>query len=376
MKNKLFKSYLLISVIVLLLITFTASIYLASVYKNNSKIAVNSVEKIQTDITTVFLAEGSFNSKLFKNRIKKAISDNNRIQSIIISDPENRINYLYIKNKKLLKTNPEKDILGYISYPEYKNTGLSYSLINESFIIPGHNIHNIEILYKVLSNSEILKIIKISIIFILIFIISSIIFILYLPARKSAPFIKVNTIDESFDDSSSDKISVEKNDKQNNQNGDLVWEEYLEKKLQYELEKAASFDNDVSLAIVSYEKSSIDIKQIKKDVIDTVSSFFSLDLSFEFGKSGFAVIMPDSGLELSISSINALIIRLEQLFKMDNLNAGLSSRNGRIISPARIINEASGALNKAFTEPDRPVIAFKSDPDKYRDYISSRNFNT
>ena len=374
MKNKLFKSYLLISVIVLLLITFTGSIYLVSVYKNNSKLAVKTVEKIKTDLTTVYLAEGSFNSTLFKNRVKKAVSDNNRIQSLIISDPENRINYLYIKNRKLLKTIPEKDTSGNISYPEYNYSGFVFSLINDSFIIPGNNIHNIEILYKVLSNSEILKIIKISIIFILIFIIVSIVFILYMPAKKSAPFIKVNTIDEP-EKASPDKTSQEKRKKQSNQDGDLVWEEYLEKKLQYELEKAASFDNDVSLAIISYEKSSADIKQIKKEVIETISSYFSLDLSFEFGKSGFAVILPDSELENSISAINALIVRLEQLFKLDNLKAGLSSRNGRIISPEIIINEAAGALNKAFSEPDRPVIAFRSDPDKYRDYISSRNFN-
>lgn len=71
MKNKLFKSYLVISLIVLLLITLTSGIYLTSLYKSNSKYAVNSVEKIKSDLTTVFLAEGSFSSDLFKNRVKK-----------------------------------------------------------------------------------------------------------------------------------------------------------------------------------------------------------------------------------------------------------------------------------------------------------------
>ncbi len=86
--------------------------------------------------------------------------------------------------------------------------------------------------------------------------------------------------------------------------------------------------------------------------------------------------MPDKELEEGITEINAFIARLEELYDIDNIKAGLSSRNSRIISPSILIKEASGALKKAFSEPDRKLIAFRSDPDKYRNYISSHNFSS
>ena len=375
MKNKLFKSYLVISLIVLLLITLTSGIYLTSLYKSNSKYAVNSVEKIKSDLTTVFLAEGSFSSDLFKNRVKKAVSDNRRIYSLIISDKDNSIKYLYIKNRNLVKTIPEPVNKSSISFPEYKNTGFSYSVINDSFIIPGKNIHNIEVLYKIISNSEILRIIKITIIFLLLFIIISIIFILYIPSANKT-VISVNTVDNTLTSNNEKSTETKTVSADKNSSETLVWEEYLEKKLKYELEKAASFDQDVSFAVISYEKCTTDTKHIKKELIETVSSYFSLDLSFEYGKKGFALIMPDKELEEGITEINAFIARLEELYDIDNIKAGLSSRNSRIISPSILIKEAEGALKKTFSEPDRKLIAFRSDPDKYRNYISSHNFSS
>ena len=378
MKTNLFKTYLIISLSVLLLITLTAGIYLGSVYKNNSKVGLKTVNKLKTDLTTVYLAEGSFSSNLFKNRVKKAVSDNNRIYSVIISDKNNNVKYLYIKSRKHIKTKPEPDSMGNISYPEYTGTGFSYSVLNDSFIIPGHDTFNIEILYKIVSDSEIIRLIKISIIFLLVFIIVSIIFILYMPQRNKT-VISVNTYrdtDSNKKEKESDITEKQETAKPDKGDNNLVWEEYLEKKLKYELEKAASFDLDVSFAIISFENSGVKLKQIKKDLIDTVNSYFSLDLSFEYGKKGLALIMPDKELETGISEVKAFLIRLEQLFGADNLKSGLSSRNGRILSPTILIKEAEGALNKAFSEPERDIIAFRSDPEKYREYISSKNFNT
>ena len=371
MKNNLFKLYLLINLSLIFLITITSGIYFASVYKTNSRQGLDTIRKMKTDLTTVYLAEGSFSSDLFKNRVKKAVSDNNRIYSIIISDSYNKVEYLYIKNRQLLAENPVSDINGNIEYPQYSNTGFSYSVLNDSFIIPGNNTHNIEILYKIISSSEIVRIFKILIIFLLIFIIVSIIFIIYLPDRKKT----VITVKTDNEPASPETVNTSLSQSKDSENY-LIWEEYLEKKLKYELEKAASFDQDVSFAIISFEKSSSNFKQLKKDLIDTVNSYFSLDLSFEYGKKGLALIIPDKTLEEGLSEVKSFLVRLEELFNFDNLKAGLSSRNERIISPSIIIKEAEGALKKAFSEPARNLIAFRSDPEKYREYLSSKNFSS
>ena len=273
MKNNLFKSYLLISLSVLLLITLTAGIYLGTVYKNNTKQGLETVQKLKSNLTTVYLAEGSFSSDLFKNRVKKALKDNSRINSIIISSKDNNVEYLYIKNKKLITVNPSADINGNIEYPKYSSTGFTYAVLNDSFVIPGQDIHNIEILYKIVSDTEIIRIIKISIIFLLIFIIISIIFILYIP-DKTKQQITVKTIDNTKNIKNFHKTESDITEKSINNSIDtapsktrdntLVWEEHLEKKLKYELEKAASFDQDVSFALISFENSSVNFKQIKK----------------------------------------------------------------------------------------------------------------
>ena len=371
MKNNLFKLYLLINLTVIFLITITSGIYFASVFKTNSRQGLETVQKLKTDLTTVYLAEGSFSSDLFKNRVKKAVSDDNRIYSIIISDRDNKVEYMYIKSRNLLANSPVTDINGNIEYPQYSSKGFSYSVLNDSFVIPGNNTHNIEILYKIISDSEIVRIFKILIIFLLIFIIISIIFIIYLPERKKT----VITVKTSEDSENPETVNTPPSQSKSSENY-LIWEEYLEKKLKYELEKAASFDQDVSFAIISFEKSSTNLKQLKKDLIDTVNSYFSLDLSFEYGKKGLALIIPDKELEEAISEVQAFLVRLEELFSFDNLKAGLSSRNERIISPSIIIKEAEGALNKAFSEPARNLIAFRSDPEKYREYLSSKNFSS
>ena len=51
---------------------------------------------------------------------------------------------------------------------------------------------------------------------------------------------------------------------------------------------------------------------------------------------------------------------------------GLSSRAGRLVDANRLILEANKALEKALSDPESHVIAFKSDPEKYREYIANK----
>jgi hypothetical protein len=53
-----------------------------------------------------------------------------------------------------------------------------------------------------------------------------------------------------------------------------------------------------------------------------------------------------------------------------DLCMGLSSRSGRLIDSERLMFEAGEALNRALQDPVSCIVAFKSDPEKYRAYIS------
>jgi hypothetical protein len=50
-----------------------------------------------------------------------------------------------------------------------------------------------------------------------------------------------------------------------------------------------------------------------------------------------------------------------------DLRAGLSSRSGRLIDADRLFFEAASALEKA--KDGQPIVAFKSNPEKYRDFV-------
>jgi hypothetical protein len=57
---------------------------------------------------------------------------------------------------------------------------------------------------------------------------------------------------------------------------------------------------------------------------------------------------------------------------ISNLFIGLSSRSGRLLNAERIMFECNQALEKAKSDPKSSIIAFKSDPEKYRAFIRNQ----
>jgi hypothetical protein len=112
---------------------------------------------------------------------------------------------------------------------------------------------------------------------------------------------------------------------------------------------------------------------------DQAVSFFALrDLIFEKGNSGLTVILPAVGVEQGIAKSEEFLLRLRNkmpdfIKKPRDLAIGLSSRSGRLLEPERLIFEAEAAMNKAKEDPASPIVAFKSDPEKYRDYLNKRS---
>jgi GGDEF domain-containing protein len=154
----------------------------------------------------------------------------------------------------------------------------------------------------------------------------------------------------------------------------LGWGNYLEKRLSFELRRAASFDQDLSLLLIKsseFDRSSSGYAAIAKALL---KKFSFQDLIFEYGEKGFAVILPNADLDLAMREAEDFISKNCAKLSMDrcSFTVGLSSRNGRLVNGNRIMNEASQALKKAESDKDHRIIAFRSDPEKYRQYIASR----
>jgi hypothetical protein len=152
-------------------------------------------------------------------------------------------------------------------------------------------------------------------------------------------------------------------------------------RLASELHRCASFEQDLVFIEMEFRTSGPLEDEIYRQFADEAVNFFSLrDLTFEKGERGISIIVPnidlDQGFSRSEEFHNRILNRLPEAFKGETeLCAGLSSRSGRLINAERLMFEAAQALEKALEDPASAIVAFKSDPEKYRDFIRRHQHN-
>ena len=152
------------------------------------------------------------------------------------------------------------------------------------------------------------------------------------------------------------------------------WEEYLITRLDSELIRCASSDQDISLFIIKIPnidwKSSCG-KAISKLIIDTVKF---KDLVFNFSDDGAAAIFQNKNTDQALVTAEELHTGIISILSTNNMvpraAIGISSRSLRLISGARLANEAEQALAHARDDEDSPIVAFRVNPDKYRNFLA------
>jgi hypothetical protein len=161
--------------------------------------------------------------------------------------------------------------------------------------------------------------------------------------------------------------------------GKIGWEEYTNERLDSELQRCASNEQDLVLLCIEYKASCIPYEGFYGRLAqDAVAFFTSRDLVFEKGERGISAICPNINLEAafakSLEFHQRCLKKYPAVFtSKPELCIGLSSRSGRLINARRLVFEAAGALEKAHLDPLSPIVAFKSDPEKYRAFIASQN---
>lgn len=136
------------------------------------------------------------------------------------------------------------------------------------------------------------------------------------------------------------------------------------------LQQSASSNQDLVFMMMEISESGEVFRRLKEKAL----AFFPPPaLVFEQGEQGLTVIIPDRGLEQGFAGaeeFHRLIIEAFPgiLIKKEAFRIGLSARTGRQVSPERIAREASRALGKTL-EDGAPIVAFKSDPEKYRAFL-------
>lgn len=153
----------------------------------------------------------------------------------------------------------------------------------------------------------------------------------------------------------------------------LGWESYLPTRLESELIRAGSSEQDLSLFIFRVKDlehtSEISVK-ISKLLLEV---FQFKDMLFEYKKDGFAAIMVGKDIDTALKIAEDIYSNICDVLKENNVNAilasGISSRSLRLISGERLLLEAEQALSHALEDEKTPIVAFRVNPEKYREYM-------
>ena len=159
--------------------------------------------------------------------------------------------------------------------------------------------------------------------------------------------------------------------------GNIGWESYTHDRLASELHRCSSFEQDLTFLVMEFRKNILMYRQFADE---TVSFFHMRDLIFEQGNNGISIILPNIGLEQGMAKAeefhNLLTSKLPESFEgRTEFCIGLTSRAGRLVDAKRLMLEAFSALDKAIEDDTSSVVAFKSDPDKYREFIKQNVHN-
>ena len=153
----------------------------------------------------------------------------------------------------------------------------------------------------------------------------------------------------------------------------IGWEEYTAERLDSELRRCASCEKDLVFMEIAWK----DVREAdfyRLFAADVVRFFIERDLIFEKGERGITIIRPGIDLETGFAKAedfhNRMIHKYPRVFKTKtDLCVGLSSRSGRLVEAERLLFEADEALERALADPSSHIIAFKSDPEKYRSFV-------
>ncbi|MDR1748384.1 MAG: hypothetical protein LBR47_04930 [Spirochaetaceae bacterium] len=156
----------------------------------------------------------------------------------------------------------------------------------------------------------------------------------------------------------------------------MGWESYLEVRLDAELSRAASAEEDTALVIIELP----DIRRgdaVSRAVAQNMLHYFKFrDFIFEYGATGFAGILQNENLDRAMTIAEELYNDINETLKEHTVSSrvaiGISTRIFRLIPGSRLIEEAKQAVKKAFDETTLPIVAFRANPEKYREYIAEK----
>jgi len=356
------------------LVQATVRLYLSV---DNNKLTAEQ-EFSQIAKTAVNAGNQGFMTQRYIDTINNSLSASKSIEALIITGPEGE--YVFEKQRGNAVT--------WVNNSPRFNSKVSFSNQNhyEPLPIPNLRNANIRAVSRVFDYIDFTKILKETLIIILAgFAIAFFTMLIQLLTGKQDPmFVKIKS-DKSSDLENHFTYEADIPLPEIGPKGlysprsNIGWEDYLIDRLDAELHRCASTEKDLAFVLIEFTDLTNDA-MFKQSTEDAVPLFTSRDLLFEYGRWGIAAIIPGLSLENAISKAEKFYHVIMDKFPRGHnapstIFIGITSRSGRLLGAERLLLEAREALKKAKADPASPIIAFKSDPEKYREFINSSKQN-
>jgi hypothetical protein len=151
----------------------------------------------------------------------------------------------------------------------------------------------------------------------------------------------------------------------------------LIQKLHKELAFADEKKTDIVLLCAEWTKNGFADADapLVKQIAEEAAVFFDVDriAAFKRGETGIFIVLPGVAFKSGLKTAREFHGRIlgNTAFKttITNFFVGLTALAGREVDPDRFILEAEKAVEKAKEDTVQPIVAFKADPSKYKNYL-------
>lgn len=157
----------------------------------------------------------------------------------------------------------------------------------------------------------------------------------------------------------------------------LVWAEHMGTRLDAELERAASSDQDLSFARIRIDEPFADshLPIVYGEIARILRSSFPLpDCIFESGNDSYSIVLPETDIDAAVKSLDAFRQKVASApiaGRKRQVSIGVTSRGGRLLERSDLVEEADISVAKALREGGNQVVGFRADPARFRESLSA-----
>ncbi len=411
MNRKILGLYYSISLLFLLVIIALAGFRLRGAREQNLASSRKTLERLRVDLLSVYLAEGAVDSPYFRTAARKSFDAAPQALGVVLYSRKDGILYAVARRRSLLASQPGQG--SWTGQPGYELQPLVEARLTVPFAPGLDRDLFLDGLFRVLLQGDLYEALKEVLYVLLVYVlITAVTLVAALtspaelhqlgpgrqqeaPAFAERPPHRPEGPPAGWQARPQQPESLQPGDPQAaapqpgfsqpgaspaGQGGDrlfspatgLGWQELLPQKLDFELDRASSFDQDLSLLLLEMPQAGADQRRALASLL--LEAFPFRDLAFELGADGFAVILPDKDLDQALRAANTLHHRATEADWSGSrpLLAAIVSRAGRLIGARRLLKEAGAALRQARKDGRNPIVAFRADAERYRRYVASR----